>query len=95
MYLRYARSYLFLAVPITLICWFMVFGNGPAAFGGALFLKLMTMLIGWVVLCRQHRFDIFFYQNIGYGELRLLAVTGAVDLSIWLLGLTAIIITCF
>lgn len=95
MYLLYARSYLFLAVPITLVCWLLLFGNGPAAFGGVLFLKLVTMLIGWVVLRKRHRKDIFFYQNIGYGAPRLLAVTGAVDLGVWLLGIIAIILTCY
>ena len=95
MYLHYARSYLFIAIPITLACWVVVYFNGPATFGGMLFLKFVTMLIGWVGLRKRHRKDIFFYQNIGYGEPRLLAVAGGVDLGVWLLGITAIITICF
>jgi hypothetical protein len=95
MYLLYARSYLLVAIPITLAGWYTVYHNGPVAIGGMLFLKLASMLVGWVGLRRRHKKDIFFYQNIGYGEPRLLAVVGAVDFAAWLLGITAIIISYF
>jgi hypothetical protein len=42
---------------------------------------------------KRHRFDIFFYQNVGYGERQLLLVTGAVDLVIWAIGISGLIFT--
>jgi len=92
MYLHYAKPYLPFALPVTLICWWLVYAKGPATFGALLFLKLLTMAIGWVVLRKRHRQDIFFYQNIGYGEPRMMAVAGTVDGLLWLLGITLLIV---
>ncbi len=95
MYFRYARSYLFLAVLITFVSGCVVYSHGPAVIGSMLFLKCITMLVGWAVLRRRHSKDIFFYQNIGYGEPRLLAVTGAIDLGVWLISITTLVILYF
>jgi hypothetical protein len=92
MYLRYAKPYLPLAIPLTLISWWLICAKGPAAISGAFFLKAMTMLLGYAVLRKLHRFDIFFYQNVGYGERKLLLVTAVADLLIWLTGVVAIVI---
>lgn len=93
MYLRYAKSYLPLAIPLTIISWSLVYANGPRAITAVLFLKVITVLIGIVTLRKRHRFDIFFYQNVGYGEWRLLTVVGTVDLLIWLVGIIVLIST--
>ena len=93
MYLRYAKPYLPLAIPFTLVCWWLVYAKGPAAISGAFFLKVITMLLGLAVMRKRHRFDIFFYQNVGYGERQLLLVTGAVDLVIWAIGISGLIFT--
>lgn len=93
MYLHYAKPYLPLAVIITLISWWLVYSKGPGATGGVFFLKLITLIIGLVLLRQRHRFDIFFYQNIGYGERQLLAVIGAADLAVWLVGIIVLINT--
>jgi hypothetical protein len=92
MYLRYAKPYLPFAIPITLACWFLVFANGPALLSGVLFLKVITILIGLAVIRKQHRFDIFFYQNVGYGERQLLLVTAVVDVLIWAIGISVLIL---
>lgn len=95
MYLRYAKPYLPLAVPITAICWSLVFTQGPAAITAVLFFKVATLLLGLFVLRKRHRFDIFFYQNVGYGERRLLSFTAGVDMLVWLIGLTLVVLIYF
>ncbi|TXF91540.1 hypothetical protein FUA23_02250 [Neolewinella aurantiaca] len=93
MYLHYAKPYLLLATIITLISWVIVYNKGSAATGRMLYLKLITLVIGLVLLRRRHRSDIFFYQNIGYGERQLLTVIGTADLSVWLVGIIVLINT--
>lgn len=93
MYFRYAKSYTLIGLPVTLACWYIVYGNGPGTIGMLLFLKLATMAVGAVALRKRHRQDVFFYRNLGYSEERLLGAAGVADFLLWVLGLAIIVNT--
>lgn len=88
MYFTYARPYLWVALPITLMTWYFAWLRGPGAMTILLFLKVVVMILALLTLRRIRDKEIYFYLNLGYGEKRLLVVTAVVDFMVWALGTT-------